>query len=167
MSRTRFFVVAAFLAAACGNSKTEEAAPAPSAPVVQAAAPVAPTAPVASGPVVDDPTFELRGTMAGPLHAGQAGTVSIALSAKGDFHVNQEYPIRVTFHPEAGVTLAKPELARADAAEFAEKKARFDESVTVAVAGTHKLVAEVDFAVCSASNCMPDHRSLSIDVAAQ
>lgn len=95
---------------------------------------------------------------------GEGAPVRVELAAKGGYHVNQEYPIRVNFNVPPGVTLAKAQFQRPDAAEFGETSARFETTATAITAGTHRIVAEVDFAVCSDQNCIPDRRTLAADL---
>ena len=52
-----------------------------------------------------------------------------------------------------------------DAAQFDEKKARFDVPFTAKSAGDHKIMANVKFAVCTDENCVPDERDLALAVA--
>jgi hypothetical protein len=112
--------------------------------------------------VVTEPNFELRLTSSGPYAAGTAATFAIALTPSEGWHVNQEYPMRVELTAPAGIALAKAELAREDAAEFVEERARFDVGFTPSAAGEHRVTAKVDFAVCTDQNCVPDERTLAL-----
>jgi hypothetical protein len=105
--------------------------------------------------------FELGSSTTGTLQAGQEGHIEIRLAARGNYHVNQDYPISIQVTAPDGVTLPHATLARADAAEFSETVARFDVPFT-APAGHHELRALVDFAVCTPESCMPDTRTLAI-----
>ena len=162
--------VAVALTAACGSSEPAApppvepaAAPAPATPSPSAAPDnAAPAAPAAAGPVVADTGFELRATAAGPYKAGQAGSFGVALTAAGGYHVNEEFPIRVTVRAPEGVTLPKGQLVRADAAEFGAERARFEVPFTPAAAGEKRVEVQVDFAVCTPENCMPDQRTLAL-----
>jgi len=164
------FYVAAALVAACGSSEPAAAppvepaaAPAPATPPPTAAPDnAAPAAPAAAGPVVADTGFELRATATGPYKAGEAGSFGVALTAAGGYHVNEEFPIRVTVRAPEGVTLPKGQLVRADAAEFGAERARFDVPFTPAAAGEKRVEVQVDFAVCTPENCMPDQRTLAL-----
>lgn len=116
----------------------------------------------AAGPVVTDPAFELRAAAAGPFRSGELGRFSITLTPRGQWHVNQEYPIRVELDAPGEVGLPKTELERADAAEFGEERARFDVPFTPSAAGEHRVRAKVSFAVCTDENCIPDERTLAL-----
>lgn len=116
----------------------------------------------APGPVVEDPTFELRASAAGPYSAGEAGDFEIQLTPRGEYHVNQEFPMNVALSGPDGVELPGQPLGNADADEFTEERARFRVPFTAGEAGEHRVTAEVDFAVCTPEACMPDHRTLAL-----
>jgi hypothetical protein len=159
--------------AACGSSGGgDQAAPPPAAP---AEAPVAPApaapapAPAAAAPTdkVDDPTFVLAATPVGTYASGKLGSVAISLTPRGAYHVNEDYPISVTLSGDPALQFAKPQMGKAETAEFSEKVARFDVPVTPQAAGKHALTAKVKFAVCTPENCVPDERTLALALAVE
>jgi hypothetical protein len=157
---------------ACGGGPAQEAAPAepPAAPPAAAAPEKPAEAPAAAAAIsdkVDDPSFELAVTPVGTYAAGKPGSVAVTLKPRGVYHVNQDYPMSVALKAPAGITLAKAELQKAEAAEFTEKVARFDIPVTPTAAGSHKLEAHVKFAVCTPENCVPDERTLALALTVQ
>ena len=117
------------------------------------------------GPVAEDPTYELRATAAGPYTAGSEANFQIQLTPRGDYHVNQDFPMEIALSGPDGVTLPASALVNGDAAEFTEETARFDVPFTAAAAGEHTVTAEVDFAVCTPQACFPEHRTLALAVA--
>jgi hypothetical protein len=141
----------------------EPAAPAAPAPTeaAKAAAPAAPTS------RIDDPTFTLRLAEAGPYKAGELGRVVLHLEPRGEYHVNQDYPIEISVKADAETTLPKAKLERADAAEFGEKGAKFEVPFTAKTAGERKVECNVKFAVCTEANCVPDERDLTLALAVQ
>jgi len=167
---SRLSLIACLLVLACSSS--EQAAPT-EAPAEKVAAPAvvpiepAPAEPAAAGPSVEDPTFTLSAVAAGPYTANTLGHFVLSLTPKGEYHVNEEYPIAITMSAPAAVTLAKAELAKADAAEFSAKTARFDVPVTPTQAGEHHVTAKVSFAVCTPENCVPDERTLDLALLVQ
>lgn len=162
-------------AVGCGSGGDSNPAPAaappaaaPAAPAAPVAAPAAPAAPTpapaaaAASDRVDDPSFELAAVPAGPYAVGKLGSFAVSLKPRGVYHVNQEYPISISLHGEAGLSFPKADLARADAATFGEKLARFEVPFTAAKAGSLKVEADVKFAVCTPENCVPDERKLAL-----
>lgn len=159
--RDSFFVVSILCCglAACSKSEQPAAAPAPTPAPAAAPAPQSPP-----GPSVEDPTFKLSLVSEPEYTAGSASTLKLVLEARGNYHVNQDYPIKIDLKAPADVKLPKASLGKPDAAEFGEKIARFELPFT-APAGAHELSADVDFAVCTPETCMPDQRKLAIKLA--
>lgn len=169
LSHWLVLVAALSFGTACGTNTSPTPVPeTPETPVVPPAHPevVAPTRvdpPAgAAGAVIADTGFELRGTTAGPYHAGQLGSFGVTLTANGEYHVNEEYPIRITVRAPEGLAFPKTTLERADAAEFTLAKARFEVPFTPSAAGERRVEVQVDFAICTPQNCMPDQRTLAL-----
>lgn len=167
--RRRWWISGALilLLAACGDEDetsgtVERTPPEEVTPPTGAAAEQAPAAQEALGPVVNDDAFELRAAATGPYQQGQLGQFAITLTPRGEWHVNEEYPISVELTAPTDVGLPKAELERGDAAEFGEERARFDVPFTPRAAGEHRVEAKVSFAVCTPENCIPDERTLAL-----
>lgn len=153
---------------ACSSSDSERPAPTPPAPPTeQTPAPekqpprTVPDDPEA-GPVVQDPRFELRATAEESYPSGELGRFGVTLTAAEGWHVNQDYPTNVTLSAPEGLSLPKSVFEKADAAEFADERARFDVPFTPGGAGEHRLTALVDFAVCTDETCIPVQRTLAV-----
>jgi hypothetical protein len=152
---TKLFMYASLSLLGCGES--QPAAPAPAAP----APTPAPAAAEAPKPSIEDTSFRLALESAPNYPAGQPAQLKLVLEARGGYHVNQDYPIRVSFKAPAAVKLTKDSLGKADAAQFGEESARFEVGFS-ADKGTHELLADVDFAVCTKDTCVPDQRKLAV-----
>jgi hypothetical protein len=169
MRRTQWLAAGlGMFAAACGNSNASATAASPASPVVAEApkpTPAAPVPPSEAPSSIDESGFSLRLAEAGPYKVGELARVVLHLEPHGAFHINQEYPVEISLSGDADTSFPKATLARADAAEFGEKSARFDVPFSAKAAGDHKLLANVKFAVCTAENCVPDERNLSLALA--
>ncbi|MFO0681714.1 MAG: hypothetical protein U0234_06675 [Sandaracinus sp.] len=117
--------------------------------------------------VWDETGFELRGDAPGPYTAGTEGHFTIRLTPRGNFHVNQDYPLSITLTGPGGVTFPHATLTAAEAQTMSEQLASFDVPFTASAAGTQHVTALVDFAVCTPESCMPDTRTVAIDLAVQ
>jgi hypothetical protein len=95
---------------------------------------------------------------------GKAGEVEIALEGRGEWHVNQEYPIRVDLKAAPGVALKKNELVKDDAKEFGESKVRFLAAVEPSAAGEHEVTCDVSFAMCTEENCILEKRTVAMQL---
>ena len=116
-----------------------------------------------SGPKIETGSFSLEVSPAqAKFAAGKVGELEIALESRGEWHVNQEYPIRVDLKAAPGVRLPKAELVRDDAAEFGDEKVRFLAAVEPASAGEHEVTCDVSFALCTEENCILEKRTLAM-----
>lgn len=174
MRNSTGLTAALFTVALCGCGGNKEAAAAaapaaeaPAAAKVEAPKPVetAKVPPSAAPSSIEEAGFSLKLAEAGPYKAGELSRFVLHLEPRGVFHINQEYPIEISLTGDGETSFPKASLARPDAAEFGEKKARFDMPFTAKAAGDHKLLANVKFAVCTAENCVPDERDLALAVA--
>ncbi len=150
-------------AVACGGPETPAATePAGPAPVVQAP-PVA-SAPKGPPPAsIQENTYRLAFETDPAYGDGKDGKFRVVLTAAGGYHVNQDYPIRVDLKAPAGLKLTKASLGKPDATQFGEEAARFDVSFN-APKGTHTVEALVDFAVCTKETCVPDQRTIALNL---
>jgi hypothetical protein len=119
--------------------------------------------PAAAGPKIETGSFLLEVTPAQPSYtAGTPGEVEIALESRGEWHVNEEYPIRVDLKAPSGLAIPKPELVKADAKEFTDEKVRFLAAVEPSAAGEHEVTCDVSFALCTEENCILERRTLAM-----
>lgn len=142
------------LAAACTREQ-----PAPAAEPKQAPLATKPAEPLK--PAIEDTTFRLALEAPEALAADQPASAALTLEARGGYHVNQDYPIRVDFKGAPGLKLEKASLERADATQFSDEKAAFAVPFSAA-GGSYDLTATVDFAVCTKETCVPDQRTVAV-----
>ncbi len=121
----------------------------------------------APGPLVDEANFELRATAAESYTNGELGQFAIQIRPKGEFHMNDEYPTMVTVRQVENVEFPKSELEKGDAAEWERQSARFDVPFTASAAGEYTVVCDVSFAVCTDENCIPEERTLAVNLPVQ
>jgi len=143
------------LTAACTR---EEATPAAE---TKQAAPLPTKAAEPPKPSIEDTTFRLALAAPGELAADKPGAAELTLEARGGYHVNQDYPIKVDVKAPPGVKLEKASLGRPDATQFSEESAKFALPFSAPV-GSYDLTATVDFAVCTKETCVPDQRTVAL-----
>ena len=121
-----------------------------------------------AGPRIETGSFLLAVAPAQQRYeAGKPGEVEIALEGRGEWHVNQEYPIRVDLKSAPGVKLAKSELVKGDAAEFGDERVRFLAAVEPSAAGEHEVSCDVSFAMCTEENCILERRTVAMKLQVQ
>lgn len=155
----------AVLLAACGGSGSNEtpAATEPAGPAQPAPAP-APEAKKGPPPAsIQENTFKLGFETDPSYGEGKDQKFRVVLTAAGGYHVNQDYPIRIDLKAPEALKLPKTSLGKPDAAQFGEESARFDVSFT-APKGSHTVEALVDFAVCTKETCVPDQRTIALNL---
>ena len=155
---TKHALLALALVAGCSKSEPSSAdkpaeAPAPAAKVAEP-----------PKPTIEDTTFRLALTGAQAYEAGKLGEAQLVLEARGGYHVNQDYPLRVDVKVPAGVKLEKASFGKPDASQFGEERAHFVLPFK-AEPGAHDLTATVDFAVCTKDTCVPDQRTVALPLA--
>ena len=106
--------------------------------------------------------FEIETKTAGPYHVDQTGAFELLISPTNGYHINLEYPAALTVRAPAQVSVPQTTLKRSDAAEFDEKAARFYVSLTPKANGTHDVVVDVSFAVCTEKVCVPQKREVTV-----
>lgn len=150
------------VAVACDRSAEET--PSPAVERAEAPAP-APKVEAPAGPVVTTSEFELRAIADdGGYTKGELAQFTVALTGRGGWHVNQEFPMSVEVRGSEALQFPKAALEKADAVEFTEEKARFAVPFTATGEGSHRVEAKVRFAVCTDENCIPEERSLALDL---
>jgi len=118
-----------------------------------------------AGPSIETGSFLLAVAPTQPGYTiGKSGELEIALEGRGEWHVNQEYPIRVDLKAGPGVALKKNELVKDDAKEFGEDKVRFLAGVEPSAAGDHEVTCDVSFAMCTEENCILEKRTVAMQL---
>lgn len=95
---------------------------------------------------------------------GEKATAKLHLEGTGGFHVNTEYPAKLTITAPAGVTLDKASQTHKEAAKFAKEGADFDIAFTSKDAGKKDFTGEFKFAVCTDNNCAPQAEKVAFSV---
>lgn len=132
-------------------------------------------------PPADDDRSKLRpeeGKLAVEAVAdGKAGSEAVAhitVTPATGFHVNTEYPVKLTLETPQGVSITKTEFkagghdqGKGDADAFDEKQLAFSVKLTPSASGDYTVNGSFKFAVCDASQCLPKKEAIAIKVAAK
>ncbi len=166
-------VAALFALAACGSEKaqstTSEPAATPPAAAAQAqakapapgeadgakAAPGGPVKTVDGPPPSEKDRYVLAIEPPKDAKVGQAVQVKVKVTPKDPWHMNLEFPTSLAVEAPAGVELAKPKLAKADATKLDESSCEFDLAFTPKEAGEKAFKGTFKFAVCQDEACSP------------
>lgn len=118
-----------------------------------------------AGPRLETGSFLLEVAPTQPEYeVGREGAVQIEIAGRGEWHVNQDYPIRVDLNAGPGAGLQQRELVKDDAKEFNEDKVRFVAALEPTEAGDHEVKCDVSFAMCTDENCVLENRTVVMQV---
>ena len=180
--------VVAACSKSAGNQDKVSSPPPPSATPEVAAMPPAGAAPAMgkgpaapAAPTGDDDRLKLRpeeGTLAivPPADAkpGAEVVAKVTVTPAKGYHVNTEYPIKLTLAPPAGVTLAKADFAagghdkaKGDADALDEQSLAFAVKLTPTASGSYTINGKFKFAVCDRDQCLPKKETIAFTVAAK
>ena len=107
-------------------------------------------------------TAEIAGS--GSYKAGAEGTVTVTVTAKGEYHINPQYPYKFKTNAASdGLAYPKPTLQRGDG-KFEETRGSFQVPFVAAKAGKVSVGGTFHLSVCSAANCVVDKVPLEIVV---
>ena len=129
----------------------------------------------------DDDRFKLKpeeGKLAieppAEAKAGAEAVATITVTPGQGYHVNTEYPTKLTLTAPAGVTLAKDRFiagghdkAQGDADALDEKRLAFAVKLTPAASGSYTINGNFKFAVCDRDQCLAKQETIAIAVAAK
>jgi hypothetical protein len=96
--------------------------------------------------------------------ANERAVAKVSLAPKGAFHVNTEYPVKLTLSAPDGVKLEKETLRGADAARFEKTGLDFEVAFVAGGSGKKSFSGELKFAVCTDTECKPATEKVSFDV---
>lgn len=95
--------------------------------------------------------------------ANEKITSVIKVNSKGAYHINKEYPHKVTLTAPEGVSL---ESAKVKGSVDSETSLSFTVVSTSSDAGKKDIAAEVKFAVCTETTCEPQVAKVTLSVEA-
>lgn len=106
--------------------------------------------------------------------AGTEMIAKITVTPATGYHVNTEFPTKLTLETPEGITLAKSELkaggmdkGKGDADVFEERSLELGIKLTAVKSGNYTINGTFKFAVCDKDSCRPKKESIAIQVAAK
>lgn len=168
MSRLAVALTLSLTACACSKSKSSKPEPQPTA---ETGAPKPATkggGAESAMPEGDGASFQLTIDAPAPVAPGGEAIARLTVVPTAGYHINQDFPTKLTLEPKEGIALAKTEFAVADAEKFDESQLIFAVKATPAASGSYQVDGKLKFAVCKGEeDCEPKRRSVSFTVAAQ
>ena len=117
-----------------------------------------------TGTALADGSYNLA-VKAPSAKANAKGVAKVTVKPKGDYHVNLEYPTKLTIVAPDGVTVEKAKQTSKDAAKFDETEAEFQVAFKADAPGKKTFSGEFKFAMCQGTKaCEPKVEKISFDV---
>jgi len=134
-----------------------------------------------AAPAADDDRFKLKpeeGKLAieapADAKAGAEAIAKITVTPGSGYHVNTEYPIKLTLTQPDGMALAKTtfvagghDKGKGDADALDEKQLAIAVKLTPAASGSYTINGSFKFAVCDKDQCLAKKETIAIAVAAK
>jgi hypothetical protein len=117
--------------------------------------------PVGGTTLAETDTYVVNGDVPASAATGADGIVTIHLSPKPGWHINQDFPTKLKITAPEGITLASDTQSAKDAQKFNDDAAVFQVKFKAASAGAKKFKADFRFAVCTDSTCDPKKAELA------
>lgn len=95
---------------------------------------------------------------------GEKATTRLHIEGAGRFHVNIDYPVKLTVTEPSGVKVEKSKQTHKDAVKFEKEGADFDIVFSSTETGKKSFAADLKFAVCTADECDPKNEKIAFDV---
>jgi hypothetical protein len=96
--------------------------------------------------------------------ANERAVATVSLSPKGGFHVNTEYPVKLTVTAPDGVKVEKEKQTKDDAKRFEKAGLDFEVAFVAGASGRKSFTGELRFAVCTDTECKPSTEKVAFDV---
>ncbi len=93
---------------------------------------------------------------------GEATIARVRVAPKAPWHMNLEYPAKMSLEATDGVELDAPLLRKGDAERYDDDALVFSVLFTPSEKGAQSIAAKVDFAVCGDSACGPVTESVEL-----
>lgn len=95
---------------------------------------------------------------------GQPTKAAVVVKPSAGYHMNEEFPTKLSLKPTAGVTVAKAELLGKGDAKLSKEECRFEVTLTGTEAGKKMVTGDLKFAVCTETTCEPQKTVVSIEL---
>ena len=117
----------------------------------------------AAGAKVDTDDYSVELKPSGSYTKDKEGVIEVIIEAKGDKHINEQYPFKFT--PKESDDVAYKGPTGKDGGSFDAKKAVLRVPFTPKKSGSVKVAGKVSLSVCSDKNCLMEKQELELSIA--
>lgn len=123
--------------------------------------------PMSSKVIADTEAYTIKLSAPAQTTSGADASATIELVPKGSYHLNKEFPTKLTAAAPADVKLKKDTQTIADAVTYNEKLGKWSFEFKTSAAGDKAFTCKFKFAVCTDTTCEPKKEDLAWNVSVQ
>ena len=114
--------------------------------------------------VADTEAYTVKLAAPAKLSTGAKGSATLEIVPKAGWHLNDEFPYKLTMTAPSGAKVAKPEQGKKDTVAFSPDKMKWAIDFEASAAGDKAFTGKVKFAVCTETSCDPKKEELAFNV---
>jgi hypothetical protein len=114
--------------------------------------------------VADTDSYTVKLASPAKLATGSKGSATLEIVPKKGWHLNDEFPYKLTVAAPAGAKVAKPEQGKKDTVAFSHGSMKWAIDFEASAAGDKAFTGKVKFAVCTETSCDPKKEELAFNV---
>ena len=114
--------------------------------------------------VADTDAYTVKLASPAKVTTGSKGSATLEIVPKKGWHLNDEFPYKLTVAAPAGAKVAKPEQTKKDTVSFSHEKMKWAIDFEASAAGDKAFTGKVKFAVCTETSCDPKKEELAFNV---
>lgn len=114
--------------------------------------------------VADTESYILKLASPAKVTTGSKGSATLEIVPKKGWHLNDEFPYKLTVAAPAGAKVAKPEQGKKDTVAFSPSAMKWAIDFEASAAGDKAFTGKVKFAVCTETSCDPKKEELAFNV---
>lgn len=114
--------------------------------------------------VADTQAYTVKLASPDKVTTGAKGSATLEITPKKGWHLNDEFPYKLTVTAPAGAKVAKPEQGKQDTVSFSRESMKWAIDFTASTAGDKAFTGKVKFAVCTDTSCDPKKEELAFNV---
>jgi hypothetical protein len=114
--------------------------------------------------VADTDSYTVKLASPAKMTTGSKGSATLEIVPKKGWHLNDEFPYKLTVTPPAGTKVARPEQTKKDTVAFSRESMKWAIDFEASAAGDKAFTGKVKFAVCTETSCDPKKEELAFNV---
>jgi hypothetical protein len=114
--------------------------------------------------VADTDAYTVKLASPDKVTTGAKGSATLEITPKKGWHLNDEFPYKLTVTAPAGAKVAKPEQGKKDTVSFSHETMKWAIDFSATTAGDKAFTGKVKFAVCTETSCDPKKEELAFNV---